>query len=231
VNVLQEAHMPIETMPSETMPIETTENSALPAFLDGFAAMHTAMRRDAARLGPAAERVARGARPAEPLRRWWTRYCAAIVQHHEKEDEVLWPDLERRAPSFVFDRAQLVEDHHRLDEAMAAVDHAFTADWHDAPAAVETFDAVLVDHLAREQACAFPLIAAHYSEAEYAVFEKQFAKGTRLRDAAFSLPWVLDGTGPEFRRRVDAVLPAPMRVLARWWERRYNAMTEPLFSC
>ena len=220
------------TTTTATTTTAPSEPEALPRFLDVYAAMHAGMRRDASRLLRAVDRIPTAPGTTRPaLHAWWRHFEAVIVQHHGREDVVLWPALEARAPEFAADRSRLVEDHEQLDRAMAAVGAALAGTGGDLVPAVSTFADLLVDHLAREEAAAFPLLAAHFDEAEYRSIEKQLAKGATLRSAAFELPWVLDGANAETRESVAAILPAPMRVLNRvFWERRYRRIAAPLLG-
>jgi iron-sulfur cluster repair protein YtfE (RIC family) len=217
----------------------TEERLALPDFLTGFMAIHDAMRRDATRLAALDATLAAPAPRAtgEQLRRWWAHVEAAIVHHHEREDDLLWPDLMARRPAFAERHAQLEADHDALDEAMLALHDAFAAmaAGDDDPAArhaaVAGFATLLDEHLRREEAAAFPLIAEAYTAEEYAVIEKAFAEGSSIARMAFELPWVLDGTGAELDALVAELLPAPIRLLNRLvFTTRYRRIAAPLLS-
>src|SRR4051812_42983787 len=83
----------------------------LPADLYGYAAMHLAMRRDAARLVRTL-----AATPADPatLERWWTAYRDVIVRHHTREDDLIWPALTAADPTFATDVVTMHDDHDEL---------------------------------------------------------------------------------------------------------------------
>jgi hypothetical protein len=112
-------------------------------------------------------------------------------------------------------------------EAMAAgIDDATAR--HDA---IVGFATLLDQHLEREEAAAFPLIAEAYTAGEYAVIEKQFAEGSTIGRMAFELPWVLDGTGSALDGLVAELLPTPIRLLNRLvFTRRYRRIAAPLRS-
>ncbi|NEC69512.1 hemerythrin domain-containing protein, partial [Streptomyces sp. SID9727] len=102
-----------------TEPMTSEHLPSLPGHFHGFALMHIAMRRDAARL-VAVTRSGTGAR-TDGVVAWWHSLREVIDWHHHSEDAVLWPELRRAVPGF--DRAAdaIDGDHQRLDAAMDAV--------------------------------------------------------------------------------------------------------------
>jgi hypothetical protein len=216
----------------------TTDMAARPAFLDGFATVHDAMRRDCGRLAPALARLT-DRRHAERVQRWYRRFRAEIEHHHQREDDVLWPALLPRAPEFRAAAPALAEDHEALDARLAALDGALGAvvtgvalDRAHRAATIAEADALatlLVAHLEREEAAAFPAIARTFSAEEFAAIEQQLLKGTSLRLLAFELPWALDGL--DAGRRAEALrgVPAPFRLLHRLaFEPAYRRLVAPL---
>jgi iron-sulfur cluster repair protein YtfE (RIC family) len=215
----------------------TTQPTTLPAFLDGFAAMHAAMRRDADRL-PRAAALLRTTADASALGRWYGRFRASIEHHHQREDAIIWPELARRAPSFEEAQAELLEDHHALDLALTAMSDALadraagrTSSNDAAVTAAERLADLLVEHLAREEAAAFPLIAVAFTAEEYEAVERQLVKGTSFAALAFEVPWVLDELDPikveAMRERAPWLIRAAHRVL---FARRYAALAAPVLA-
>src|SRR4051794_26540380 len=173
----------------------TTQNHTRPSFLDGFAAMHAAMRRDANRL-PRAAAAVRTPADAAALGRWYELFRQTIEHHHEREDDLIWPELLRRDPSFEVEHAGLVDDHHDLDTALAAVTTALAdrasgvvATNDAAAASAAALGELLVDHLAREEDAAFGRIANEFTAEEWAALERRMLKGTSLSSLAFQIPW------------------------------------------
>jgi hypothetical protein len=207
---------------------------ARPYFLEGFAAMHEAMRRDAERLPRAVERVAdRGhAGDLARLDRWYERFHFTIVHHHEREDDVVWPELRERAPEFSAFEGELTLDHHRLDHALSAM--AVVLREPGTPGGVDAachLRDLLFDHLAREEAAAFGLIASHFTAEEYGEIEHRLMKGTALRSMIFEVPWVFEGMDPYREAEMLKKAPAPVRflqrtVLPRW----YRNFAAPLLA-
>ena len=124
-------------------------------FLDGFAAMHAGLRRDAAALPAAIERASlTGSLPA--LQAWFAHFSRTIERHHRREDEVVWPALVEVAPDFADDLVALEADHQELDEVLAATataldDAASGRGIHDATECATRLSTLMDDHLDREE--------------------------------------------------------------------------------
>ena len=176
------------------------------------------------------------ARHGRALARWWTHFEQTIIHHHEREDDVIWPELERRRPEFGESRGVLEVDHHALDEAMSAVRvvTGAAADGDDPTArhgAITRFATLLVDHLRREEAAAFPLIADSFTNEEFREIEEQMSKQLSLGQSVFEIPWVLESAEPSVRALADELLPAPVRLLNRlWFTPRYRRLVATLFE-
>jgi hemerythrin-like domain-containing protein len=188
-------------------------------FLESFAAIHEAMRRDARRL-PAVVACVDEDTPRQ-LVAWYARYRGAIEHHHAREDELLWPALVERSPGFAEAREVLEADHVELDDALEDMARALAglADGTRGraslvPLAVRLRD-LLVDHLAREEAAAFPRLSAVYTPEEWEEIERQFMKGSGLRELAFEVPWVLGALPAEAQADMIAGAPWLLRVLNR----------------
>jgi hypothetical protein len=215
----------------------TTHPTTLPAFLDGFAAMHSAMRRDADRLPRAAARISSTA-DAAALGRWYGRFRTTIEHHHEREDAIIWPDLAERDPSFALDQVDLLEDHHDLDRALATMTAALAdraagrTNTNDAAvAAAVALGDLLVAHLAREEAAAFPRLAVEFTPEEYAAIERQLLKGTTFASLAFEVPWVLDELDAVTYEALREQAPLPIRVAHRLlFARRYATVAAPVLA-
>jgi hemerythrin-like domain-containing protein len=219
------------------MSTTTDDRIALPDFLLAFSAMHSGMRRDAARLVRLNDD---GSDPlptttAKLLSTWWQRFERTIVHHHEREDSVIWPELVTRQPEFAEARASLEVDHHALDESLLAVRNviAAAASGTDDPSvrrlATREFATLLTDHLAREEAAAFPLIAEAFTDDEFRVIEKQMSKQVTLGHIAFELPWVMDEADERVCALGKELLPAPVHMLNRLiFTPRYRRLTAVL---
>ena len=165
-------------MPSTTTLPSTAER---PAFLDGFAFVHAAMRRDADRLPLAL--AAADDQALQAIGRWFARFEREIEHHHQREDKIVWDEVVARAPGFAAERSRLEQDHEQLDAAMSELRAALARTGAGAAAAAvpaaERFRALLHDHLDREEAAAFPTIADAFSEEGWAEIEQRLLDQSR----------------------------------------------------
>lgn len=204
----------------------------------GITLGHRAMCADARRLADLAARVVGGAERVDRARgaalaRWIDRLADEIHHHHEAEDDVLWPVLERWARDRV-DLAALTDDHAALDPLLAEVRAAADAvaelaadDVPGHPAArrladrLETLADLLGEHIAEEERDVFPVILAHVPQAEWHTVEA--AVRERGGDMGFVLPRVAAAATPEqmadLRRAAGPVLSVLLPI-TRWRLRR-----------
>src|SRR4051794_34866813 len=198
-----------------------------PPFLDGFARMHAAMRRDSERL-PRAIAAASGPGAGAALLRWFKSFRSTLEHHHEREDTVIWPELVRRDPSFAAPLAELLSDHEMLDAALATTEAALAGSGDPAHAAVELGD-VLTEHLAREEGAAFPRLAACFPAEEWADVERSFMKGMSVGQLTFEIPWILDGLADDEIAELKAAAPLPLRAAYRLiFAPRYARVAAPV---
>jgi iron-sulfur cluster repair protein YtfE (RIC family) len=153
--------------------------------------------------------------------------------HHTSEDDILWPLLLERCPP----DAELVE---RMEAQHSAVDgyiqqltpalvrwetEARPAVAEEVASTFEALRAALVEHLDEEEREILPLAARHVSQEEWSrLGEAGVEKMTRQQLPLF-FGAALEEADPDERREMLAVLPAPVRLLARtlfaWQYRRY----------
>ena len=191
-----------------------------------FLLMHRSMRQDATALAEAVERNG----PSPALARWFTAFSAGIVHHHEVEDDIFWPLLAERSEDFRRAAAGLVDDHHRLDEAMTAVARSL-AGHGDALGATSRLAEILEAHLDREEAAAIPAFLACLSAAEYDALHEEATRRSGMRGLAWVMPWLLDHASEEEAAEGVAAMPAAIRWMnARVWTPRYRRLAAPLRS-
>ena len=192
-------------------------------------AMHDALRRDLERVGRIAGRLDDD--PAKLLRAasGWELFKKFLVNHHESEDEALWPAL-RAAVAAHPDQAALVDaleaEHAVIDPLLRAIDLAAA----DPDGGHERFgglvDELIIElsaHLTHEEKDGLPLIDRSITEEEWQHFNSANAERNRPAAAMF-MPWLLEGTDPQ---RLDALLgkfPPPMvPVFREQWAPAYAA--------
>ncbi|MGC4951352.1 hemerythrin domain-containing protein [Streptomyces sp. DT224] len=211
-----------------TEPMTSEHLPSLPGHFHGFALMHIAMRRDAARLVDVAH--SGPGTPTGGVVTWWHSLREVIDWHHHSEDAVLWPGLRRTVPGFAQAADAIDGDHQRLDAAMDAVGAALRPGTGPAalrPAA-DAFAAVLRDHLAAEERIAFPAFTA-LGAARYASLERRLLRTAPPGVLGRLQPWMFDGAGPAAAAQVAATIPPPVRLLGRTvLRRRYERLLAPV---
>jgi hypothetical protein len=166
---------------------------------------------------------------AAPNRAVWNRFEQQLHRHHSAEDSALWPAL-RGCPLdpdeiAVLDGMEL--EHARIDVALERVENAFTdCRQEQLAAALRALSEALADHLRHEEEAALPLVVTHLGTDGWDAFVRAARSRQRgLRGASSYLDWLLDGAPDATRRRVLAMLPAPVRWVYRAKTRSQRAPT------
>jgi len=182
-----------------------------------FLTIHHALRRDAHRF-PAAVRG--GVDPAA-VAAHWSWYRAVLVEHHETEDERLFPPVLAGFPELAPTVEQLAADHHSLDDLLAELDAAFAA----LPAHADTcaglcerLAAVLDRHLDREEEQLVPLM-----ERGAVAGPPGGGPPGEIDGPEILLPWLVDGVDPRVVEGLLAVLPPALQAGFPAWRDAYGA--------
>lgn len=192
--------------------------------------LHNAFRRDGARLARAADTYGTDdPETHDALLLGWHGFSSGLHHHHTIEDTHIWPLLRHKLADQPDDLAVLDDmesEHALIDPTLVALEEAFD-DSDSGPDVVagRIFDVVelLRSHLAHEERDAFPLIRRHITSREWAVLNRSSMKELSYSDIAQLGPYLLDGAAPDDVRRVLAELPAPLRLVHRfWWNPRYQ---------
>jgi hypothetical protein len=206
-----------------------------PLDMTGMYGMHYAFRRDLADFVAAVRHTPVGEhRVWTALQARWGRFFEVLHHHHEAEDEHIWPTVRRHLaqagrPDAVEVLDTMEADHERIDPALQAVTDAFAAmaahpcaDHRNAlDVEVTEVRQLLVDHLAREEGEAIPLVQAHTTPQEWEASEKAIAKEYGLGIVPFAVPWVFKGLPADKAAEVETLLGLPERVLRRIFEPRF----------
>ncbi|MEU2450842.1 hemerythrin domain-containing protein [Streptomyces sp. NPDC012765] len=188
----------------------------LPPYFHGFALMHIAMRRDAARLRTAAPAWNGAGTP------WWQQLRETIEWHHTSEDDVLWPGLRHRDPDFDAQARELHDDHEELDAAMHAVSTAIAHRGDGLVRAAQTFEGVLRDHLRDEERIVFPVFE-RLGERAYLAEERKVVSSAPMRVMTHLQPWMFDQAPRSSVAHVAATIPPPVRLIgSTLLQRRYT---------
>ena len=209
--------------------------------LRDFARMHDAILRDTGRLVDAVDAL--GSRTdAAALAAWFTRFEMVITHHHEREDDLIFPQLRDVAG---LDPDGLGADHVELDRVMEEVSGALAMLHRSATATTEPdevargrarqaareLDGLMWRHLTAEESLVFPLIGDRLSPEAWAATKQQIEQGTPFRAVVFTLPWVLDGASTEDRDRILDGIPFVFRAVnALVWERSYRRVAAPVLA-
>ena len=184
------------------------------------AAIHAAVRRDLDRL-EAALRVLRDGdreRVAE-LQRAWEFLDAELVDHHEKEDELVWPVLEKLGVDHAAARRD--GERARRDAGGARADRRA----HD-PARAHCprggrprgrrlrrhHPQVVERHLSHEEQEVEPQMLQHKDSAEWKEVEKKLRAGRPVRGGRM-FAWLLDDASPEVKSYLHKTVPRPVLLL------------------
>jgi hemerythrin-like domain-containing protein len=201
--------------------------------------VHSALRRDLARLS-----VVLGQGDASDDRR---RAIAAHVhwlmaflhQHHEAEDEGLYPQILSRNPGAADVLAVMAADHQGIEPAIGALERAADAYGAGTPGSatglLEALDAMactLLPHLTREERLMMPIVSDTITDAEWQAWDQEFnIKPKAMRVLADEAHWVLDGLDEESSRFVEHLVPpVPRFIVLRLLGGRYRRTRRVLWD-
>jgi hypothetical protein len=168
--------------------------------------------------------------------RWWCDgFIGELHAHHTVEDELFFPALAARVPTFAHDLdGTLAAQHVELGTIMAALQDAVRGvasgrdvDAHLAVAAVraEELSTFLDHHLGIEDDDVLPLFARHFDAEEYERLDDKALTAIGPRQLLFTVPWAVCAGDPETRAQVLADAPAPVRAIWVLTRRRYVRRT------
>lgn len=187
---------------------------------------HAALRRDLGRLTAAATVGNAG---TANVRAGWENFKTQLQIHHSVEDDDLWPRLYRAVanqPEDIELLKQMEDEHAVLDPLLTAVDASLptrTGSSIDLP--LEELASALDRQLEHEEVQALPLIQQALTPADWRGFAAAMARRQGYTGAAVYVPWILDGAGPDQRKRILSLFPAPVRLINRLlWEPRYRKL-------
>ena len=200
-----------------------------PLDMTGMYTMHFAFRRDLTHFVEAVRRTPVGEHGVwVALQQRWGRFFEVLHHHHASEDEHIWPATRAHAAEAGRTEAVAVLDsmeaeHELIDPALTACTDAFAAmvehpcaDHRNAlDVEVTEVRELLVNHLAREESEAIPLVQELMSQEEWDAAEKAIGKEYGLRIIPFAVPWVFKGLPADKAAEVLPLLALPHRVLLR----------------
>lgn len=150
-------------------------------------------------------------------------YRLGLKNHHEGEDELLWPPLLSRVDLEADIVLRMEAQHERVADTLARLDAAVPA-WEataDADrrdtlvAALTEHRALLLEHLDDEEATLLPLAAEHITEKEWASLGDHMVASTPKLTLLTLFGLVLEDASAPERALLLSVLPAPVRGIWR----------------
>lgn len=188
--------------------------------------IHRALGREFATLPGQVERVAAGDTARSGLiAAHLTLVLGMLHEHHEAEDELLWPLLHQRVPLDNELIDTMAEQHHGIAvaiDSVTAIERAWsgTADptaRDELASRLRQLEQILVAHLRLEEEAVLPLIHEHLTVPEWRAPQKHaMAHGPRrLSDKLLTAGIVLDGASPREQAWFLAEMPPPARLLWR----------------
>ena len=200
-------------------------------------AIHAAVRRDLDRLEAALRVLADGDRErVAELVRAWEYLDRELVDHHEKEDELIWPVLEGLGVDHAL-LAEMESEHGAMREALEQTGEHMTrlgrsATAEDALAAADSVVAtrgVVERHLTHEEQELEPQMLEHRDTPEWKAVEKKLRSQPPGVAGRF-FAWLTDGMTDEGRAYLKKTVPTPVvTVLAKVLGRKYNREIAPVW--
>lgn len=182
--------------------------------------VHRAFRRESRLLIELVSAVTPGdTARAEVIADHFRDYRLGLKNHHEGEDELLWPPLLSRVDLEAEIVLRMEAQHERvaatltrLDAAVPAWEATAGADERDTlVAALTDHRAVLLEHLDDEETTLLPLAADHITEQEWASLGEHMVAHTPKLTLLTLFGLVLEDASPAERAVLLSVLPAPVR--------------------
>jgi hypothetical protein len=204
-----------------------------PADTTMMGVVHDALRRDIARLQAS---LAPPAVPDGTRRQALAEHALWMMEflhdHHRGEDEGLWPLVASRNPQATQLLTGMEAEHARIAPAagrLAAAARQYGCD-PGAPAqqvfaaALDDLAAVVLPHLAREEAEMMPLVSASIPHADWRDWEHTHnVKGKSPRYLAHRAHWLMDGLDQDRYQVLVHLVPPPVRfVIVHGFARSYR---------
>jgi hypothetical protein len=208
--------------------------------LSTYHLIHRAIRHSADQLAAAVADLDDGdRRQARAVAWWYDRFTKELHDHHTVEDEIFFPALAARIPTFAAHDAALAADHEHLDEVVAALAAALSGlagdgDWASCrqvalDQAVE-LACFLHEHLGTEDDDVLPLFERHFSAAEYERLDEAARTAHSPVGMLFTIPWVLSVCTDGERDGLLASAPKMIEILYRLGRSRYARRTAAAFG-
>jgi hypothetical protein len=210
--------------------------------LTSYRLIHRTIRRSTARLSAAMGGVAEADRfhRGRHLAQWYAGLAGELHIHHTVEDELFFPALFERVPSLRGLLARIDEEHHHLEELIAATGDSIAAiadptvafDVAIAAASDRSTElhALMDGHLDFEDAEILPLFTRHMDAADYAEVEGKALATPKLGELRFTVPWMMANADADEQRQLLEGAPFMMKVLWIATRRGHDRLTNAAFG-
>jgi len=180
--------------------------------------IHHAVLRDLSRIEKGLRAMPEGdTKRAGEIARTWDHFNFELRQHHEGEDDLIWPYLKSVGVDATLVDA-MESEHQELANALSAAGTAIDGvrGTGSAAAAVAAADAVaeaekvVRHHLEHEETDLDPQMATYVETPEFKAIEKQLRTRMSKKEAGWFFAWLHDGAGPEELAFLGSMMPGPV---------------------
>ena len=148
---------------------------------------------------------------ARALRRWYGSYHAEQDGHHALEDDLWFPILAERVPTFAEHTDRIELEHHLLDDSLRCVELPFDR---------------FVDSDASPGASAIlTLYLRHFTPEEYAEVETRARRLLEVRRLPFTVPWIPAAATPAERTHIRGSGALALKLLCCAGRRRHARLS------
>jgi hemerythrin-like domain-containing protein len=165
------------------------------------------------------------------LSRWFDGFAGELLTHHRVEDQIFFPALASRVPTYIDDSAgEVAVEHHDLDVLIERItvslrELAAGRGWPCALAETIADAAALRDllehHLDFEDADILPLFESRFTAEEYQALEDRAVADTAKKQMLFTVPWFVSHLDDDERAYIFGTVPAALRIVWRVTRRGY----------
>ena len=199
--------------------------------LSDYHQIHRAIRASARQLGAAVrDLTATDRRRAEALAWWYDGFAAELHYHHVVEDEIFFPALAERIPTYSDHSDELAVDHETLEAMLPQLSAALHQlargeQWdvarEQAVVLADQLHSHLDEHLGVEDDDVLPLFERHFTKAEYEALVDRAMKAGKMSQLAFTIPWLVSTLEPDEFTELFETAPRMLKLLWRATRGRY----------
>ncbi|MCD9625428.1 hemerythrin domain-containing protein [Rhabdothermincola salaria] len=205
-----------------------------------FRLIHRALRQSAGDLAVTIGQIPTGDRSRARALHWWYRgFAAYLHDHHVIEDDIFFPALAERVPTFAAYETGLAADHDHLDDVGGRLGEAIEGlaldgDWSvNQRVAIDAsvqMARLVQSHLETEDDDVVPLFERHFTAAEFEALNARAVKYHDPRKLAFTVPWLVSTFSADETQAMFDSTPKMIELIWRMSRRRYARRTAAAFT-